>query len=86
MIELEVLKEYGVHDKIGQPDSLEKALDRSQNSGELQRNPYPSPTATTAAAESATAPAFYGSKPSAPPAPQRNQQLYVLTSYIAPRY
>ncbi|RPB29585.1 replication factor A 1, rfa1 [Terfezia boudieri ATCC MYA-4762] len=75
VIELEVLKEYGVHDKIGQPDSLEKALDKSQNSGELQRNPYPSPTATTATPEAATTPAFYGSKPSALPAPQRGQQF-----------
>jgi len=76
-----VLKEYGIHEKIGQPDSLEKALDKSQNSGELRVNPYPSPTATTATGESATPPAFYGNKPSAPPAPQRDQQLYVLTSF-----
>ncbi|KAF8476944.1 hypothetical protein BDZ91DRAFT_687929 [Kalaharituber pfeilii] len=71
IIDLEVLPGYGIHEKLGQPESLEKLL----SAEEVPQHPVP--TATTAAAPPATtsATAFYGNKPSAPSAPQTNQRF-----------
>ena len=64
VIGLEVLKECGVPEKIGQPESLEKVLALTEQSSK------PVPTATTAPTGTSAA-SCYGVKP------QRTEQLYI---------
>ena len=79
MIDLEVLKEYGLHEKIGTPDSLEKMLVAA---GETPSAPVPTSVSAAVPPAASTANSFYG-KPSAPQPVQRYSEPKQNPSYSA---
>ncbi|KAI5807463.1 replication factor A 1, rfa1 [Peziza echinospora] len=79
VIDLEVLKEYGLHEKIGTPDSLEKMLVAA---GEAPSAPVPTSVSAAAPPAASTANSFYG-RPSAPQPVQRYSEPKQNSSYSA---